>query len=397
MKKLYLIIPILFILIIILLNINVSFALNGEDYCVVNYGEEYLEKGFNTNLLNLSLNNLVEVTTNLDVSNLGEYNINYNLKYLNKNYSLNRKILVVDNTAPVIKLNKDSYISLNVNDNYVEYGAEAIDDYDKDITDKIVITGNVDTSNVGIYTINYSVSDSSGNISNTTRVVEVKSYPSYDNSNTYYNDLDNEIVNYINNKGYDVSIGYYNLTNGKSFYYNENKVYYGASLIKTLLSMYMYENDLVNDSNKLDMEKMISVSNNDSYFNLFYQVGFNNLKDYGNELGTKYTLVGPDNFGMTSVIDQIIVFKKLYSMITDNKYAEMKSYFINDYFNNLKINNNVVLHKYGYWDSVYHDCGIFLDKNPYILVVLTNHGYGDYENIVNDISNLMYKYHTNSL
>ena len=397
MRKLYFIIPIIFILIIILLNIDVSFSLNGEDYYIVNYGEEYIENGFSTNVFNSSLNNLVEVTTNLDVSTLGEYNINYNLRYLNKNYSLNRKVVVVDNNKPMIRLNGDSYISLNINDSYVEYGAVAIDDYDKDITDKIIISSNLDISNEGIYTINYSVSDSSGNKSETYRIVKVSSYPVYSDYDIGYNDLSNDIVKYINDKGYDVSIGYYNLTNGKTFYYKENKLYYGASLIKALLSIYMYENDLVNDSNKVDMEKMVSVSNNDSYFNLLYQVGINNLKDYGNKLGTKYTLVGPDNFGMTNVIDQIIVFKKLYSMVRDNKYAEMKSYFINDYFNGLKINDNVVLHKYGYWDSIYHDCGIFLEEEPYILVVLTNNGFNDYLNIVNDISNLMYKYHINSL
>ena len=209
--------------------------------------------------------------------------------------------------------------------------------------------------------------------------------------------VDAKIVKYINDKGYNVSIGYYNLVNGNSFYYKENKIYYGASLIKSLLSIYMYENNLVNDSNRYDMEKMISVSNNDSYFNLLYSVGMDNLINYGYSLGTKYTLSGPDDFGMTNVIDQMVIFKKLYSMVKDNKYNEMKSYFINDYFNSLKINDNVVMHKYGYWDSIYHDCGIIFDKEPYILIVLTTHGLDNYQSIVNDISNLIYNYHMNNL
>lgn len=159
----------------------------------------------------------------------------------------------------------------------------------------------------------------------------------------------------------------------------------------------MYENNLVNDSNRYDMEKMISVSNNDSYFNLLYSVGMDNLRNYGYSLGTKYTLSGPDDFGMTNVMDQMVIFKKLYSMVKDNKYNEMKSYFINDYFNSLKINDNVVMHKYGYWDGIYHDCGIIFDREPYILIVLTTHGLDNYQSIVNDISNLIYNYHINNL
>lgn len=384
--------------ILIIMNSRVSFALNGENVLSINYGEDYIEDGFTANILNHDLNDKVEVTTNLDVSRLGEYNINYNLKYLNKDYNLVRKVMIIDNEKPMIKLNGEKEITLYVNDEYKELGVTAIDNYDGDISDKVVITGKVDTSNAGVYNLIYSVTDSSFNTSITSRNVKVidKVISTYV-SNEGYDDEDNYIVKYIKDKGYNVSIGYYNLVNGNSFYYKENKVYYGASLIKSLVSIYMYENNLVNDSNRYDMEKMISVSNNDSYFNLLYSVGIDNLRNYGYSLGTKYTLSGPDNFGMTNVMDQMVVFKKLYSMIKDNKYNEMKSYFINDYFNYLKVNDNVVMHKYGYWDTIYHDCGIIFDKEPYILIVLTTHGLDNYQSIVNDISNLMYNYHLNNL
>lgn len=393
-----LLISLISIVIITLLNTKVSFALNGENVLSINYGEDYIEDGFTANILNHDLNDKVEVTTNLDVSRLGEYNINYNLKYLNKDYNLVRKVMIIDNEKPMIKLNGEKEITLYVNDVYKELGVTAIDNYDGDISNKVVITGNVDTSKVGEYNLVYSVVDSSGNMSSTSRNVNViNRVVNTFVTNEGYNDNNNEIVKYINDKGYNVSIGYYNLVNGNSFYYKENKIYYGASLIKSLVSIYMYENNLVNDSNRYDMEKMISVSNNESYFNLLYSVGIDNLRNYGYSLGTKYTLSGPDDFGMTNVMDQMVIFKKLYSMIKDNKYNEMKSYFINDYFNSLKINDNVVMHKYGYWDSIYHDCGIILDSTPYILIVLTTHGLDNYQSIVNDISNLMYNYHINNL
>ena len=393
-----LLISLILIVIITLLNTKVSFALNGDDTLLINYGQLYVESGFKANVFNHNLSDKVEVTTDLDVSVLGEYNINYNLSYLNKEYNLVRKVKVIDNEKPMITLNGEKDITLYVNDVYKELGVTIIDNYDGDISNKVVITGNVDTSKIGEYNLVYSVVDSSGNMSSTSRNVNViNRVVNTFVTNEGYNDNNNEIVKYINDKGYNVSIGYYNLVNGNSFYYKENKIYYGASLIKSLVSIYMYENNLVNDSNRYDMEKMISVSNNDSYFNLLYSVGIDNLRNYGYSLGTKYTLSGPDDFGMTNVMDQMVIFKKLYSMVKDNKYNELKSYFINDYFNSLKINDNVVMHKYGYWDSIYHDCGIIFDKEPYILIVLTTHGLDNYQDIVNDISNLMYNYHINNL
>ena len=393
-----LLISLILIIIIALFNTKVSFALNGEDTLLINYGQLYVESGFEANVFNHNLSDKVEVTTDLDVSVLGEYNINYNLNYFNKEYNLVRKVKVVDNEKPMITLNGEKDIILYVNDVYKEPGVTVIDNYDGDISNKVVIIGNVDTSKVGEYNLVYSVVDSSGNMSSTSRNVKViNRVVNTFVTNEGYNDNNNEIVKYINDKGYNVSIGYYNLVNGNSFYYKENKIYYGASLIKSLLSIYMYENNLVNDSNRYDMEKMISVSNNDSYFNLLYSVGMDNLINYGYSLGTKYTLSGSDDFGMTNVIDQMVIFKKLYSMVKDNKYNEMKSYFINDYFNSLKINDNVVMHKYGYWDSIYHDCGIIFDKEPYILIVLTTLGLDNYQSIVNDISNLIYNYHMNNL
>lgn len=75
----------------------------------------------------------------------------------------------------------------------------------------------------------------------------------------------------------------------------------------------------------------------------------------------------------------------------------MKSYFINNYGNYLKINDNDVMHKYGYYGQYYHDVGIVLDDEPYIVVILTNHGSDNKKEIINNLSNLMYKYYKKEL
>ena len=79
-----------------------------------------------------------------------------------------------DKTAPTIKLKGSSTITLNIGDTYTEQGATATDDVDGDLTSKIEITGTVDTSKAGTYTLTYTVKDSNDNIAKVTRKVIVK-------------------------------------------------------------------------------------------------------------------------------------------------------------------------------------------------------------------------------
>ena len=71
-------------------------------------------------------------------------------------------------------------MTLNVGEKYTEPGATASDKQDGNITDKIKISGKVDTSKAGTYTIVYTVSDTAGNTTSkkrTVKVVEVESEP----------------------------------------------------------------------------------------------------------------------------------------------------------------------------------------------------------------------------
>ena len=79
-----------------------------------------------------------------------------------------------DTTKPVITLKGNSTVTLELNETYKEDGATATDDKDGDITDKIKITGKVDTKKAGTYTITYTVEDSAGNKVSVTRKVIVR-------------------------------------------------------------------------------------------------------------------------------------------------------------------------------------------------------------------------------
>jgi surface protein len=101
--------------------------------------------------------------------------------------SANGSIIVeaaADNTAPTISLSGDQTITLTVGDTYTEPGATAIDDVDGMI--QVVISGSVDTSTAGNYTITYTATDSSGNSVSVTRTVQVVAGQTTGSSDIYF-------------------------------------------------------------------------------------------------------------------------------------------------------------------------------------------------------------------
>lgn len=387
--------------VLVICHYNFDFYLKGDKSYTINLEEEFKEPGFKCNIFDYDLTKRVDISSNLDVKKVGQYRIKYITDLFGVKYEIIRNIKVIDSIKPEISLNGEQKISLNAGTKYTESGAKATDNYDGDLTDKISISNNVDTNKPGNYKVVYTVKDSSGNEVSITREVEVKkvvikeSVVSIDNSildKGVVNDTD--VINYIKNNNYKVSIGYYNLVDGSTFYYNKDKVYYGASLIKTVDALYLYEKNMVNDELKEHIKKTISVSNNESHKYLVNYIGKDNLKNYGISLGATNTLAGRDYYGNTTVNDQIIYMKKLYEITKTNN--ELKSFFINNYANYLKFNEINVMHKYGWYNQYFHESGIFLDSEPNILIVLSEHGNGSHRTVIKNISRLMYKYHINN-
>lgn len=78
-----------------------------------------------------------------------------------------------DITPPVIKLNGESYITHQLYESYQEAGASAIDDSDGDLTEKIIITNNIQAYKLGKYTVVYTATDKSGNTGIAKRTIDV--------------------------------------------------------------------------------------------------------------------------------------------------------------------------------------------------------------------------------
>lgn len=76
--------------------------------------------------------------------------------------------------APTITLNGDSSITLTVGETYTEKGATAKDDIDGDLTNKISISGSVNTNKVGTYTITYTVKNAREKTTTLKRTITVK-------------------------------------------------------------------------------------------------------------------------------------------------------------------------------------------------------------------------------
>ena len=84
-----------------------------------------------------------------------------------------RKRSYEDNETPTIELKGSSEIILSKDTEYKEPGYRAKDNCDGDLTDKVIINGNVDTSKPGEYIITYTVSDGIGNNTSVERKVIV--------------------------------------------------------------------------------------------------------------------------------------------------------------------------------------------------------------------------------
>jgi hypothetical protein len=79
-----------------------------------------------------------------------------------------------DTTAPVITLMGNETQIIEINEPYVELGANATDNKDGDLTANITIdNSSVDTSIAGNYTVIYSVSDAAGNTAEANRTIMV--------------------------------------------------------------------------------------------------------------------------------------------------------------------------------------------------------------------------------
>ena len=146
-------------------------TLNGATELTLEAGEEYIELGANATDLSENLT----VSMSGEVNNLvpGQYEIVYLASdNVGNTASVTRKVRIVDTTAPVMSLNGQSILTLEVGSKYEELGATALDIVDGNVS--VEINGLVDMNKVGTYTLTYKSKDSSGNSSTLIRAINIQ-------------------------------------------------------------------------------------------------------------------------------------------------------------------------------------------------------------------------------
>ncbi len=120
------------------------------------------------------LTSQINVSGNVDVNTLGEYYLTYTVENSSMVSSeIRRTVNVVkDSVAPVFDLGGDT-VSIWELRPYIET-ATASDEIDGDVTSRIVVEGEVDSSRVGIHVLKFTVTDRSMNESTARKYVVVK-------------------------------------------------------------------------------------------------------------------------------------------------------------------------------------------------------------------------------
>lgn len=113
------------------------------------------------------------VSGSVNVNVPGIYVVSYTVKDLANNAAqVYRTITVVDTTRPVLTVPGNTDLALGASFD-PRAGVSASDTVDGNLTDAVAITGQVNTSVPGEYTLTYSVADSSSNAATATRSVRV--------------------------------------------------------------------------------------------------------------------------------------------------------------------------------------------------------------------------------
>jgi len=112
----------------------------------------------------------VEISSSINTATPGSYLVNYSaVDSAGNRANVTRTVNVIDVTAPVITLNGQRVLMQNEDTAYTEAGAIAIDNLD--VTVNVVISGTLDPTSPGTYTLTYTATDMAGNTATTTRSI----------------------------------------------------------------------------------------------------------------------------------------------------------------------------------------------------------------------------------
>jgi hypothetical protein len=152
-----------------------TITLLGSSPITIELGAAYVDLGAtadDTFFGNIT-SSLVTVST-VDINTIGDYTVRYNVNdgHGNDAVEVVRLVNVRDTTDPVITLNGSDSVTVELGSTYIDAGA-VVTDNQQGLTATITFN-DVDTSNVGTYTVTYSVTDLGSNTVTKSRTVIVR-------------------------------------------------------------------------------------------------------------------------------------------------------------------------------------------------------------------------------
>lgn len=174
MKKLYIILGFVVLLLMSFLGITYSYEYNnnsllkfelvGESEISINLGDTYVEKGIKVYDGVSDISDLVLIDSSmLDTNKVGKYKIKYEVNFAGIREYIYRTINVIDNEPPVIRLFGGEVIYVKLGEDYIEPGYEVIDNGIIGLNSDVVIENNINIYELGEYEIKYIIVDNSGN------------------------------------------------------------------------------------------------------------------------------------------------------------------------------------------------------------------------------------------
>lgn len=165
-KKMKVILPIMVVcgLFIFINQFTFSIQMEGEEKMLLEYGETYHEPGAAVVLTSALLKEYsipfpflrIDIVSDLQENVLGRYTVSYSTSFFWHPIQAQRQVCVIDTVCPEITFTRDYFAVPQAGESMIMHGITAVDNYDGDITDKIVCTRTTGW-------VTYSVVDSSGN------------------------------------------------------------------------------------------------------------------------------------------------------------------------------------------------------------------------------------------
>lgn len=231
----------------------------------------------------------------------------------------------------------------------------------------------------------------------------------------------------FNESDYNFAFKYKDIFTGFTFSYNSSQPIFTASTIKAPEAIYIYkeaekgninlEDTITYTSNyysggtgilkntpfnqEYTIRQLVSYSiihsDNAAHLMLNNKYKSSNMYNYWKTLGTSYIFKSNSAWGSLNANDGVIYMEELYNFYKENNtYSEELLSYFKDAWKVITVPNKdiVVANKSGWSNYALHDAALIFDSNPYILVVLSNRGYTDYVVFFNNVSTLIYDFHT---